>query len=92
MKNGQVGNYRLVRVLSLGGFGTEYLGEHIDSGDRVYIKVWQTRSELLIKDLLAETRLLAPLVHPNIIRVLDFGVEDDGTIAQTLFMPYNMSI
>ena len=35
----QLGNYRLVRLLGLGGFAEVYLGEHVRLGTHAAIKV-----------------------------------------------------
>lgn len=72
----QFGNYRLLHLLGQGGFAEVYLGEHVYLGTHAAIKVLHTR---LSKDDLEgfrdEARIIARLVHPNIVRVLEFGVE-----------------
>lgn len=71
-----LGNYRLIHLLGRGGFADVYLAEHIYLGTHVAIKVLSMRLtsdnvELFIK----EARTAANLVHPHILRVLDFGIE-----------------
>ena len=72
----QLGNYRLVQLLGQGGFAEVYLGVHIHLGTQAAIKVLYT---LLARDDIeqfrTEARTIARLVHPHIVRVLDFGVE-----------------
>ena len=72
----QLGNYRLIRLLGEGGFAEVYLGEHIHLGTHAAIKVLHTQ---LISDdvekFRIEARTIARLIHPHIVRVLDFGVE-----------------
>src|SRR5437763_5102189 len=74
----QLGNYRLVRLLGRGGFAEVYLGEHIHLNTQAAVKVLYT---YLASDELEkfrdEARTIARLEHPHIVRVLDFGVEDD---------------
>jgi serine/threonine protein kinase len=74
----QLGNYHLVRRIGEGGFADVYLGEHIHLGTRAAIKVLQM--QLLEKKNIDafhnEARMIAHLVHPHIIRVLDYGVQD----------------
>ncbi len=72
----QLGNYRLVRLLGHGGFAEVYLGRHIYLGTQAAIKVLHTQ---LARDDLegfrTEARTIAELVHSNIVRILDFGVD-----------------
>src|ERR1700694_773153 len=73
----QLGNYRLLRLLGRGGFATVYLGEHIHLNTLAAIKVLDTRlSSDGIDQFRGEARTIARLEHPNIVRVLDFGVEE----------------
>ena len=74
----QLGNYRLVLLLGKGGFAEVYLGEHVHLRTPVAIKVLQTKMlDANLEDFLGEARTIARLVHPNIVRVLDFGVDSD---------------
>ncbi len=72
----QLGNYRIVHLLGQGGFADVYLGEHIHLNTMAAIKVLRTQLvEDNIENFRTEARTVAHLVHPNIVRVLDFGVE-----------------
>ncbi|HEY4033908.1 MAG TPA: protein kinase [Ktedonobacteraceae bacterium] len=74
----QLGNYRLLQLLGQGGFADVYLSEHIHLHTQAAIKVLQLRLiENNVQSFLNEARTIAHLVHPYIIRVLDFGVQDD---------------
>jgi eukaryotic-like serine/threonine-protein kinase len=73
----QIGNYRLVRLLGQGGFAEVYLGEHVYLGTSAAIKI--LHAQLASEDVehfQAESRTIARLAHPHIVRVLDFGVAD----------------
>jgi len=73
----QLGNYRIIRLLGKGGFAEVYLGEHIFLKTQVAIKVLRTQlASSDMEDFLREARTIARLRHPNIIRVLEFGLED----------------
>ena len=73
----QHGNYRIIRLLGKGGFADVYLGEHIFLKTQVAIKVLRTQlASSDMEDFLREARTIARLRHPNIIRVLEFGLED----------------
>jgi WD40 repeat protein len=72
----QLGNYRLVRLLGQGGFAEVYLGEHIYLGTQAAIKVLYTRlASEDFEHFRKEARTIACLVHPHIVRVLDYGIE-----------------
>ncbi len=74
----QLGHYRLIRQLGRGGFADVYLGEHLYLNTTVAIKVLQTHlAENDLPDFIKEARTIAGLSHPHIIRVLDFGMEDE---------------
>ena len=72
----QLGHYRLIRLLGQGGFADVYLGEHIHLNTQAAIKV--LRTQLVSDDVThfrTEARTVAHLQHPNIVQILDFGVE-----------------
>ncbi|TMC20500.1 MAG: hypothetical protein E6J34_12490, partial [Chloroflexi bacterium] len=72
----QLGNYRLLRLLGQGGFAEVYLGEHIYLETQAAIKVLYAQVESDDEEhFRTEARTIARLVHPNIVRVLEFGVE-----------------
>src|SRR3984893_4825716 len=71
-----LGNYRLIRLLGKGGFAEVYLGEHIYLETQAAIKVLLT--QLASEDMepfRLEAKRVAHLEHPNIARVLEFGVD-----------------
>ena len=73
---GQLGNYRILSLLGQGSFADVYLGEHVHLHTQAAIKVLRVRLvESNIQSFLNEARTIAHLVHPYIIRVLNFGVE-----------------
>jgi serine/threonine protein kinase len=73
----QLGNYRLIGLIGQGGFADVYLGEHIHLNTQAAIKVLQMRlAGSNLEQFRNEARTIASLTHPNIVRVLDFGVEE----------------
>ncbi len=73
----QLGNYRLTRLLGHGGFADVYLGEHVYLKTQAAIKVLHAQlTQDTMGDFLAEAQTIARLVHPHIVRMLDFGVEN----------------
>lgn len=73
----QLGNYRLTTLLGQGGFAEVYLGEHIHLGTQAAIKVLHTQlTSDDVDKFRGEARTIAHLIHPHIVRILEFGVED----------------
>ncbi len=77
--NQQLGNYRINRLIGRGGFAEVYLGEHIYLKTQVAIKILQIKvsNEDDMKGFLQEAQTIAHLIHPNIVRVTDFGVDGE---------------
>lgn len=74
--------YRLERMLGEGGLGRVFLATDFVSGQRVALKVLASREpeSMEVESLRREFSLLAHLRHPNLVRVLDFGVVAEGGI------------
>jgi len=76
------GPYRVQRELGHGGMGAVYLAERVDGQFEQSVALKLVRdpsgSGNLVERFLRERRILARLTHPNIARLLDGGVADDG--------------
>ena len=73
----RLGNYRLMHSLGQGGFAEVYLGEHVFLGTYAAIKLLQVRlDDEEMDSFLREARTMSGLSHPNILRVIDFGVQE----------------
>jgi predicted ATPase/serine/threonine protein kinase/DNA-binding CsgD family transcriptional regulator len=73
----QLGNYRLLHLIGQGSFADVYLGKHLHLGTQAAIKVLHTQFTREEKEqFYTEARTLARLIHPHIIRIHDFAVED----------------
>lgn len=73
----QIGHYTLVRLLGQGGFAEVYLGEHIHLKTPAAVKVLHSRLiDEDVQQFTREAQTVARLLHPHIVRVLDFGVEN----------------
>jgi eukaryotic-like serine/threonine-protein kinase len=73
----QLGNYRLLHLIGKGSFAEVYLGEHLHLNTQAAIKVLHTQFTSEEKEqFYTEARTLAHLIHPHIIRIHDFAVED----------------
>jgi len=85
----QLGNYRLIRLLGKGAFADVYLGEHLYLHTSVAIKILRTRvDESTLSNFITEARLASHLVHPHIIRVLDFGLQVDVPFLVMDYAPF----
>ncbi len=77
-----VGPFRLVRELGRGGMGQVFLAEREGAtfAQRVALKVVAGArvSEGMRRRFVAEQRALARLEHPNVARLVDGGIRDDG--------------
>ncbi len=82
MEGRRVGPYRLLRELGRGGMGVVYLAERAEGGfeQRVAVKLVKRGmdSEAILRRFVAERQILAGLDHPNIARLLDGGLTEDG--------------
>ena len=77
-----VGAYRLLSLLGRGGMGEVYLGQREGGEFEQRVAVKLLRAGLLLPEMAArfraERQILARLVHPHIVPLLDGGVSDDG--------------
>ncbi len=76
----RIGPYRVLEELGRGGMGVVYLAQR-DDGQfrrRVALKVIRDDDPALAARIVAERQILASLDHPNIARLYDGGVSDDG--------------
>lgn len=75
----QIGHYTILQLLGRGGFAEVYLGEHHYLKSQAAIKILQTQLSCQddLESFLREAQTIARLSHPNIIRVLDFGVDGE---------------
>ena len=76
----QIGNYRIIEEIAAGSFGRVYKGVHIYLTKRIVaIKLLHRAylgSQKERENFLQEAQLLEMLKHPNILPILDVGVED----------------
>ena len=77
-----IGSYKIVKQIGLGGMGSVYLAERADGQfeQKVALKLIKpgNNSFEIIKRFQAERQILARLQHPNIARLLDGGITNEG--------------
>lgn len=76
------GKYRLRRVIGRGGMGTVYKAENVSIGRTVALKVLHGHladDGVSVTRFQREARAAASVGHPNIIEVLDMGIEPNGS-------------
>lgn len=73
--------YRLVALLKRGGMAEIYAAEHVVTRRRSAVKLlrpcWHHDAEMGLR-FRREAQAIARVTHPNIVEVLDFGVDSDG--------------
>ncbi len=72
------GDYTLVRPLGEGGFASVYLGQEVHKGTPAAIKL---PKEQQVHDFINELRRTILLQHPNIVKILDFGIRTPDNTA-----------
>jgi hypothetical protein len=86
----RVDRYRLLRHLGHGGMGEVYLGrlEAIGQVQRlVAIKFLRDAASAGAPDLMREARLTALVSHPNVVQILDAGLDGDRPWFAMEFVP-----
>lgn len=77
-----LGRYRLKKRLAAGGMGDVWLAYHPGLKRDVAVKILRPdereRSGMALARFEREVRATAELVHPNTVRVFDYGVTEDG--------------
>jgi predicted ATPase/DNA-binding CsgD family transcriptional regulator len=72
----QLGNYRLVALLGRGSYAEVYLGQHVRLTLQVAIKVLHTHlTGQEAEHFQQEAETIARLMHPSIVRILDYDVQ-----------------
>ena len=78
----RVGAYRITREIGRGGMGAVYAAVRDDGSYEAEVAIKIIRGVLaggdVFRRFVAERRILAGLVHPNIARLLDAGRTEDG--------------
>jgi len=78
----QLGHYRLLSQLGAGGMGEVYLAARADDQYRKQVAIKLVKrgmdTDNILRRFRHERQILAALDHPNIARLLDGGVSEDG--------------
>jgi serine/threonine protein kinase len=86
------GTYRLDRVIGRGGSGVVYAGRHLRTGRPVAVKLIRPESDLSRARFLDEARIAGATDHPNVVEVIDYGEEANGTVYLVLELLEGMSL
>jgi len=74
-----LGRYVIEDLLGQGGMGRVYRAKHASLGLPVAVKVMQRQErEDLVERFEREAQLMSRVQHPNVVRVYDYGLLDDG--------------
>jgi len=78
----QIGAYGIIREIGHGGMGTVYLAERTEGGFHQQVAVKLIKHGMDSNEILtrfrSERQILARLQHPNIARLFDGGMTDEG--------------
>jgi len=75
---GRIGRYVDLELLGQGGMGAVYRGRDPELDRPVAIKVMLDSTPDFVARFRREAQAIAKLVHPHIVQVYDFGVDDAG--------------
>ena len=82
MAGRQFGNYRIIREIGHGGMGAVYLARRTDGEFEQEVALKIVRQSIaenqMIERFRRERQILASLNHPNIAKLLDGGVSENG--------------
>jgi serine/threonine-protein kinase len=78
----RLGNYLLYREIGVGGMGAVFLANRVDGEFQQKVAVKIIRQTIadsqIVKRFKAERQILAGLLHPNIVQLLDGGTTPEG--------------
>src|SRR5215831_10634326 len=84
----QFGNYQLVSLLGQGGYAEVYLGQHVRLNQQAAIKVLHAHlTEQEAEHFQQEAQTIATLVHPGIVRVFDYDVQEGVPFLVMVYAP-----
>ena len=79
----RIGEYRIVELIGRGGMGEVYLAERADGAFEQKVAIKLVKAGMSTDEVLRrfhyERQILANLEHPNIARLLNGGISDDGS-------------
>lgn len=78
----QLGEYVLAARVADGAMGRVYEGRHVQSKQRVAVKVLHdqiARDQVAVERFKREHETAADMAHPGIVKVIDFGETGDGS-------------
>ncbi len=75
-----IGKYKILHEIGRGGMGAVYLATREDFKNKVAVKIIKRGMDTdeILRRFQTERQILANLEHPNIARLIDGGVSDDG--------------
>ncbi|MFC1852509.1 tetratricopeptide repeat protein [candidate division CSSED10-310 bacterium] len=72
----EIGPYRILKILGLGGMGVVYRGIHEETRKIVAIKTVRPGYENTVHGIRKEIRTLAKIKHPGIVKILSEGIHN----------------
>lgn len=72
-----LGNYEQLEKLGQGGWGVVYKGRNVDTGEIVALKIITRKEDKYRSRFRREIDAVSRLKHPNIVRIIESGVQSD---------------
>jgi len=80
----RLGDFRIDRRLGAGGMGEVFAATHVETGQRLALKVLRITSPTLLYRFKREFRALADITHPNVAGLYELFVPTDGSAFFTM--------
>ena len=85
----RIGKYSMVQLLGRGNFADVYLGENTSLQQQVAVKVLHAElTKVEVEQFLAQAGIVAKLHHPHIVRIIEYGVEDNSPFLVMQYAPH----
>jgi len=84
-----IGKYRLIELLGQGGFAVVYRAEYLPTRTQVALKMLHVdMSGDAPGKFLSEAQTISSLDHPNIVKMLEFGIKENTPYFAMTFAPH----
>ena len=83
----KIGRFPVIDTLGSGGMGVVYLAKDPDIERKVAIKILHASDDVALERFKNEARTIGGLTHPNIVTLLEYGIENKRPFLVMEFLP-----